>query len=221
MKSYVIHLIRHGLTQANLNGAYAGVTDIPVCKQGEERLLNLKENYKYPTALEFYTSPMIRCKQTCDILYPGSNPKVINDLKEWNFGDWEGKSYKELMETDERYRKWIENNRQSAVPNGESGEEFFKRICKSFEEIVYSLIKRGVTSAAVFTHGGVIMSILSTYSLEKSSFLDWIVDNGCGYSVRIMPSLWMRDKVLEVFQKIPEGANTEINGEFKKLIEDK
>ncbi|MBR0423703.1 MAG: hypothetical protein IJJ04_03625, partial [Clostridia bacterium] len=60
---------------------------------------------------------------------------------------------------------------------------------------------------------------LSKYGIPKAPFYDWIVDNGCGYSVRITPGLWMRDKVLEVYDKVPLGASGEIEGKFKSLID--
>ncbi len=222
MKSYTIHFIRHGMTEANLNGAYAGVIDIPVCKEGKNKLLELKNKYKYPESDIYLASPLSRCIQTCNILYPDINPQVIEGLREWNFGDWEGKTPNELLK-DEKYKKWIESGRSGSfeVPNGESADEFGKRICATFEKIVYSMVSSGTTSATIFTHGGVIMSILATYGLPRAQFLNWVVDNGCGYSVRIMPSLWMRDRVVEVYDKAPEGSNNKISGKFKDLINQK
>lgn len=218
MKSYTIHFIRHGMTEANLTGKYAGKWDIPVCPEGEEKLKNLKSSYEYPNSTEFYSSPLSRCVQTCNLIHPEVTPIIAEGLRECSFGEWEGKTTKELLE-DERYISWVKSDRQIAPPGGESGSDFYKRICFAFEELVNSLVTRGVTSASVFTHGGVIMLILSAYGLPKAGFYDWIVDNGCGYSVRITPSLWMRDKVFEVYEKIPLGASGEVSGEFKDLID--
>ncbi len=218
MKSYTIHLIRHGMTEANLTGKYAGSWDIPLCAEGEKKLEDLKNSFEYPYAQEFYSSPLTRCVQTCNLVYKESKPIIIDGLKECSFGEWEGKTTQELL-NDERYLEWVKSDRQTVPPGGESGSDFYKRICSTFEEIVNSLITRGVTSASIFTHGGVIMFILSTYGLPKADFYDWIVDNGCGYSIRITPGLWMRDKVFEVYQKSPLGASGEVSGEFKDLIE--
>lgn len=43
MKSYTIHLIRHGISQGNLLGQYIGVTDSPLSKEGKEQLKQLAE----------------------------------------------------------------------------------------------------------------------------------------------------------------------------------
>lgn len=217
MKSYIIHFIRHGMTDANVKGQYAGSWDIAVSKEGKEKLEALKNTYEYPSVQEYYSSPLSRCIETCGIIYPQGKPIVVDELRECSFGDWEGKTTQELS-TDPRYLAWIKDS-SITPPNGESWQEFYKRISVSFENIVESLMKRGVTSAAIFTHGGVIMSLMSMYGIPKAKALDWMVDNGCGYSVRITPGLWMRDKVFEVYQKIPLGSNEEISGEFKNLID--
>lgn len=217
MKSYIIHFVRHGMTDANVKGQYAGSWDIPISDDGRKKLRILKDTYEYPSVQEYYSSPLSRCVETCDIIYPEAEPIVVDGLKECDFGDWEGKTTDELS-SDPGYLEWIKNSK-IAPPNGESWEDFYKRIAASFEDIVTSLMKRGVTSAAIFTHGGVIMSLLAMYGIPKAKPFDWMVDNGCGYSVRITPGLWMRDKVFEVYQKIPLGSNEEISGEFKNLID--
>ena len=217
MKSYIIHFVRHGMTDANVKGQYAGSWDIPISDDGIKKLRILKDTYEYPSVQEYYSSPLSRCVETCDIIYPEAKPIVVDGLKECDFGDWEGKTTDELS-SDPEYLEWIKNSK-IAPPNGESWEDFYKRIAASFEDIVTSLMKRGVTSAAIFTHGGVIMSLLAMYGIPKAKPFDWMVDNGCGYSVRITPGLWMRDKVFEVYQKVPLGSNEEISGEFKNLID--
>ena len=47
------------------------------------------------------------------------------------------------------------------------------------------------------------MTLLSVYGLPQAKPFDWAVEDGCGYSMRIIPSLWMRDKVGEVYCKLP------------------
>lgn len=217
MKSYIIHFVRHGMTDANVKGQYAGSWDISISDDGRKKLRILKDTYEYPSVQEYYSSPLSRCVETCDIIYPEAEPIVVDGLKECDFGDWEGKTTDELS-SDPEYLEWIKNSK-IAPPNGESWEDFHKRISASFEDIVTSLMKRGVTSAAIFAHGGVIMSLLAMYGIPKANRFDWMVDNGCGYSIRITPGLWMRDKVFEVYQKVPLGSNEEISGEFKNLID--
>ena len=72
MQSYKLHLIRHGLTEGNLKGLYIGSgTDSPLCETGIERLEYLKDAFAYPYPKKLYVSPMTRCRQTAEIIYPG------------------------------------------------------------------------------------------------------------------------------------------------------
>ena len=78
MKTYQLHIIRHGLTQANLDGKYIGHRDVSLCAQGIADLNKLKRDYIYPDVPVVFTSPMKRCLQTCEILYPNiEQPLVI------------------------------------------------------------------------------------------------------------------------------------------------
>ena len=93
MKSYQLHLIRHGLTQGNLDGLYVGSgTDLPLCPEGEAALRDLKEKFVYPRVDTVFCSPLQRATQTADILFPEASHKmVVNDLREMAFGVYEGK----------------------------------------------------------------------------------------------------------------------------------
>ena len=62
------------------------------------------------------------------------------------------------------------------------------------------------------THGGVITGLLSAYGLPRAQPYEWMCEPGCGYSVRITPSLWMRSMVMEVFQTLPLGEEGERPG---------
>ena len=92
MKSYTIHLIRHGITEGNLLGQYIGRTDSPLAAEGIRALQKLKEQYEYPEAQAYYCSPMRRCIDTLRILYPEAEPVLVDGFRECDFGDWEGKT---------------------------------------------------------------------------------------------------------------------------------
>ncbi len=219
MKSYIINFIRHGMTEANIKGQYVGVTDISVCEEGFNKLKSLKNNCSYPKVETYYSSPLKRCIQTCKVIYPDAEPTVIEGLKECDFGDWEEKTPDDLKDNQE-YHAWIKSGRELTPPNGESGEHFKERLCSAVENLINDLLKKGITSSAVFAHGGVIMAILAIYGLPKLDPYELIVANGCGYSVRVTPGLWMRDKVFEICEKIPLGHGEEISGKFKNMIEE-
>lgn len=205
MKSYTIHLIRHGLTAGNAEGRYIGSTDLPLSASGVKRLEELAKKKPYPKADVYFCSPLKRCTQTMKILYPEAKPILIDDLRECDFGAWEGKTAKEIAANDPAFARWIAGEGKEVVPpGGESGAQFYQRTCAAFEKIVKGLMTSGITSAVIVAHGGSLMSILSAYGLPRAEFYDWMTESGCGYSMRITPSLWMRSMVGEVYAKIPE-----------------
>lgn len=202
MKSYNIYLIRHGSTQANDTGMYIGSTDVNLSQKGKESLRFFKKTYFYPQAELYYTSPLVRCVETAKILYPTSNPIVVNGLAECNFGLWEGRTADELSHIP-MFRDYICGKSGVTPPQGESNNDFISRISSTFETIVNTMMYAGKTSAVIVTHAGVISALLTIYALPRGSFYDWIAEPGQGFSVRATPSLWSRDKIVEVFSRVP------------------
>ncbi|MEG1426975.1 MAG: histidine phosphatase family protein [Oscillospiraceae bacterium] len=203
MKSYIVHLIRHGVCEGNLQGRYIGRTESPLSMEGVKSLINLKQKYQYPTAESYYASPSTRCVDSLKILYPTAEPSVILEMAECDFGDWENKTAEELKD-DPAFFRWINEGQGTAPPHGESSPVFMQRVCRGFETLVSNLLFTGTTSAVLVTHAGVIMTILAAYGIPKAKMLDWMCDCGCGYSLRITPGLWSRSMVAEVFETLPK-----------------
>lgn len=201
MKTYTIHLIRHGMTEGNRNGQYIGVTDIPISTNGINELERLREAGVYPEVETCYTSPLLRCRQSLEIIYPDAQPILVEDLRECDFGAFEGRTARELAE-DPDYKAWT-TGKIDAPPGGESTAAFTGRVCAGFGQTVRHMMENGITEAAAVVHGGVIMSILSACALPQLPFFQWMSGNGRGYSVRVTPSVYLRSGVVEVTDQIP------------------
>ena len=217
MKSYQIHLIRHGLTAANLAGQYIGRTDAPLTAQGIRELQALQNTGGYPAGDVYYTSPRLRCIQTMNILYPGQDCYEVPGLDEIDFGAWEGKTAAEL-DGDALFARWLEHSAEVSPPDGENAMQFYSRVCATFEQLVEGIVRTGVRSAVIVTHGGVIMNLLAAYGLPQAGFYDWLTAPGHGYSLRIMPSLWMNGKKVEVYDTIP-SCEEEPDEEAKRAVD--
>ena len=169
-----IYLIRHGQTQGNLEKRYIGKTDEPLCKEG---LSSLKKR-KYPSAEVIFSSPMKRCLMTAQAIYPSRSVIICNDLREMDFGDFEGKCYDELKDND-NYIKWIESNGNIPFPNGESRDEFATRCQNAFEICLHKLHKiKNQQTASFIIHGGTIMAIMQKYGSPKGEYYKWQIENG-------------------------------------------
>ncbi len=206
MKSYLIHLIRHGASAGNLQGQYIGRTDSPLAMETVKKLAELKSRYEYPPADAFYTSPSTRCRDTLTILYPGEKQVDVPGMEECDFGDWEGKTASELQKSDPAFAQWMAGGPQVSPPNGEDGAVFMHRVCAAFEKLVEDLIRTHTYRSVLVIPGGVMMTLLSAYGLPKAPFYDWMCEPGCGYSLRITPSLWMRGMVAEVYETLPRSG---------------
>ncbi len=91
-------LIRHGQTNGNLEHRYIGCrTDESLCVQGIERL----HEKEYPKVQRVYVSPMKRCIETAEIIYPNVPMEVVDDFRECDFGAFENKNYTELNGCDD------------------------------------------------------------------------------------------------------------------------
>lgn len=201
MKTYKIHLLRHGITEANEQGVYIGRTDLPLSPGGLAALLALKETHAYPGGARFFTSPLTRCRQTLEVLYPGCQPETVDGLSECDFGEFENKSIRELK-NDERFLQWMEGQ-NPVIPGGENTETFRARVCAAFENIVNTLIHDGDTEAVICTHGGVITLLMQLYSLPRLEPKDCLAAAGQGFTLRVTPSIWMNEPLAEALCIIP------------------
>ncbi len=202
MISYKIYFIRHGLTEGNKEGRYIGSTDVPLSAEGKKELFNLKEDFEYPDVQKVYTSPLQRCLDTAEILYPDRMIHIVDKIKEYDFGSFEGKSIDELK-SDKSFKKWIESGMKIVPEGAEDMQKFLKRCDEGIEEIVMDMMKNKIREAAVVTHGGVIMNMLSMYGYPKREPFYWSVKNGHGYTALFNAQLWQRDRVFEIFDAIP------------------
>ena len=202
MKSYTVHLIRNGLTDENLEGRYIGHTDVELSEEGKAQLGQMKDELIFPPVDAVFTSPLKRCTETAKILYPDNMPIVIDGFIEYNFGEFENKTAEELKDSPV-FPRWLAGEKGVEPPFGESNEAFEKRIRETFEKVAEGLMKTGTTSAAIVTHGGVIMAILAAYGIPELPMHEWLTPSGCGFTIKINPSLWMRAKKFEVFSDFP------------------
>lgn len=72
-------------------------------------------------------------------------------------------------------------------------------------------MKSGTEDTVIVTHGGVIMTIMAAFALPEASMHEWLTPNGCGYTLRLTPTLWMSGQKLEAIEEIPLIEKKETN----------
>ena len=166
--------IRHGLTAGNLKKRYIGSTDEPLCGEGIARL----KMQEYPRCEVLVCSPMKRCLQTAELIFPGQEIVTDSALRECDFGDFEGRNYAELSGNAD-YQGWIDSGGALPFPNGEVPQDFRERCTSAFGRLVSRF--GSSQSLAFVVHGGTIMSIFEKYAVPRRDYFGWYCENGCGY----------------------------------------
>ena len=173
-------MIRHGRTKGNTEHRYIGKTEEFVTTEGMEELQSHKK--KYPPIELLFESPKKRCRMTGDILYPNIEVIEIPEFTEMDFGEFEGKNYEELKGND-AYQKWIDSGGELPFPNGESRDDYVKRVRKGVMRL-WAILKREEekkrpNAIGIIAHGGTIMALLSEFA--GGSYFEYQVKNGAGY----------------------------------------
>lgn len=177
-----IYLIRHGKTYCNEKQLYCGKTDIDLSELGTKEL-KLRDINIYPKCDFYFTSGLKRANSTLEIIYPNIKYDVIEEFSEYDFGDFELKSYEDLKNLKE-YQSWISDETQKIkCPNGESRLEFRKRIEDAFDKLVKYLVKENKETALGIIHGGAIGIILEIKYDDSKKFYEWQPQNGYGYEI--------------------------------------
>jgi len=157
-----ILLIRHGKTVTNKSGHLCGRTDSPLCEEGNEQIECLAKRFAEEKIDKIYASPLIRTVETAKAVNRAYRMDITlkYDLIEWNFGEMEGISFKELFENWAEDMDHYINHFPEFRPKGaeESGTELVARGVRVVEEIVRE--NRGKT-VAVITHGDLLRAYLS------------------------------------------------------------
>ena len=180
-------LIRHGTTQGNLEKRFVGTLDVPLTPQGEE--LARKVGPTLPKVEHIYRSPLMRCRQTAELLWPGVETTVIEELRETDFGPFEGKNHEELKD-DPLYQAWIGQGDRlnfAAMPVGETAEQVVDRVSIGLEKLVKVAAAHGFARVGVVSHGGALMGLLSKYGRPEREYYGWMCPNCGGFRMELNP----------------------------------
>lgn len=156
-----LYLVRHGETEWNKSLKYQGHQDIPLSETGIRQAQKLAGRMTGIPLDSVYSSDLSRAMETAKIITAAHNLKVRlkPELRETNFGRWEGLTY---VEIDSLYHdamsKWRENPMDTVIPEGESLGQVAERCKLGIQEIIDDNQGKNIL---VVAHGGVIRVILA------------------------------------------------------------
>ena len=178
-----LYLIRHWKTKGNLEKRYIGTTDEPILSGSERDLWEKRLHRILADVRCVAVSPMKRCRESAELLFPGKKQEVCDAFRECDFGQFENRNYEELKNRPE-YQRWIDSGGMEAFPGGESRERFAGRCLEGFVQKVTELQERKIERAAFVVHGGTIMAILEWLDHKQRPFYQWQAENGAVFYVR-------------------------------------
>ena len=135
-----LYLIRHGATEWSENGRHTGTTDLSLTDLGKKQAELLKKRLENEKFAKVFCSPLKRALETCKIC--GFDPMVNPDLREWNYGQYEGLTTEQIVEKNPGWEIFAKG-----APGGESPEQIVAR-AHHFLHHVHSLEGK----VAVFSH---------------------------------------------------------------------
>lgn len=150
----LLALVRHGVTDWNIEGRIQGRRDTDLSDRGRA-LLAVRRLPADIAGFERISSPLRRCRQTAEILFGGDCPADPR-LMELNWGRWEGHRREDLRaDPDSGFREQEARGLDLTPPDGESPRQLQQRVLSLLAEIAAA----GRPVLAV-THKGVIRGVM-------------------------------------------------------------
>ncbi len=148
-----IVVIRHGETEWSVAGRHTSRTDLPLTEPGRRRagaLAGELSNWSFSLVL---TSPLRRAIETCRLAGLEAHAQVCEELREWDYGDYEGLTTQEIRERDPQWQLW-----RDGCPGGESPVQVGARADRALERL------RGAGGDAVaFAHGHILRVVAARW----------------------------------------------------------
>lgn len=175
MKTRLI-FVRHAQAEGNIIRKFHGWTDSGLTELGHIQAQKVADRLKDIQIDVLYSSTLKRTLQTAEYISKAKNLPIIrtDKLKEINGGDWEGVLFSELPNLwPEEYDTWENRPQNHKMPNGESMEEFQKRL---IDEVEYIAENNTGKNIGIVTHGTAIKALMcyfKGYGLCEMANIPW------------------------------------------------
>lgn len=174
------YLLRHGQTRWNIEGKIQGKTDIPLNETGMEQAECLAGAMADCRARALFSSPLLRARQTAGIVAEktGLEVTVLPELKEVDFGLWEGRTWKDIEENyPVDYKNWEKNPARAAPTGGELRQSCMNRSRSAVEQMLGTVNVLGGGDVCVVAHGGILVYLIDYLLRNQEEKREIIVKN--------------------------------------------
>ncbi len=187
-----IYLVRHAVTDYNLENRFQGQLDIPLNKKGKAQAERLKYYFKGKKIDLIYTSDLKRATETAEYLSKDLNQslRILSNLREVNVGRLEGMKWEEVKKT---YPAWVSKGHNYGYPGGETRIDIEKRVVNLWDYICQC---HSTDNIILVSHGGIIKTLIcQLLGIEASNRKKLIIDN-CSVSWIVLSESGCRVKAL-------------------------
>jgi probable phosphoglycerate mutase len=136
-------LVRHAQTDWSRDGRHTGLTDIPLSDDGRAAARALAGRLRGWRFERVLVSPLRRARETCELCGLGDRAEVLDELHEWDYGDYEGLTTQQIRARRPGWNLW-----RDGCPGGEDAEQVGARADR-----VISAVAPTQGAVAVFSHG--------------------------------------------------------------------
>jgi broad specificity phosphatase PhoE len=147
-------LVRHGETEWSRSGRHTGSTDIPLTDAGRRAAKALGAPLHERTFARVFTSPLQRATETCRLAGFGDVAEVRDDLREWDYGAYEGRKTVDIRKERPDWSLW-----RDGVPDGETAAEVGARV-----DAVIADIRSVDGDVLLFAHGHVLRVLAARWA---------------------------------------------------------
>jgi probable phosphoglycerate mutase len=155
-----VFLIRHGETEWSAALRHTGHTDIPLTDTGRAAARRLAPRLAGERFALVLTSPLARAAETCRLALPDAEAETVDDLMEWDYGDYEGRRSTEIRAERPGWLLWT-----GGVPNGETSAQISARVDR-----VIARARSTDGDIALFAHGHVLRVLAARWLDQPPTF---------------------------------------------------
>jgi probable phosphoglycerate mutase len=141
-----IVLVRHGETEWSATGKHTSRTDLSLTEAGRERARALAPELAGWSFTRVVSSPLKRARETCELAGLGDAAELDDDLREWDYGEYEGLTTPEIREENPGWSLW-----RDGCPGGEMSDQVGERADRALARL-----RSADGDAVAFAHGHIL-----------------------------------------------------------------
>jgi len=179
-------LVRHGQTQANVDGLYSGISETLLTEQGVAQAVAVGNMLGQVAFEKVLCSELGRAQHTTQLILQQRQIPVVTEarLNEMNFGDWEMRHHRDLQRLDaENYAAWC-NDWQNVIPKNGEGFQIFSQRVSEFAKALSSQTE--AENILIVSHQGVLSLLIATLlNMPPASLWHFIIEQGAWSYIEI------------------------------------